>query len=166
MVTGDSHVKLLDFGVAAFRGTPAAAVDTETDTRALTAPGRLLGTIPYMAPEQVKGERVDQRTDLFSLGVVLYEVLTGTRPFGGRTAAELLSAILRDKPPPVTALKPDLPREIARIVDRCLEKDPAYRHASALDLRDELEGVVEALKLGPTSVPSALSRLLARLWRS
>ncbi len=164
MVTGDNLVKLLDFGVATFKGAPAATVDTETDTKALTAAGRLLGTIPYMSPEQVKGGRVDQRSDLFSLGVVLYEVLTGTRPFRGATAAELLSAILRDKPPPITALKADLPHELARIVDRCLEKNPAYRYASAFDLRDELESVVAALPLGPTPAPSALSRLLARLF--
>jgi serine/threonine protein kinase len=166
MVTGDNFVKLLDFGVAVFKGPPAATVDTQTDTKALTAPGRLLGTIPYMSPEQVKGERVDQRTDLFSLGVVLYEVLTGTRPFRGRTAAELLSAILRDKPPLVTAVRPDLPRGIARIVARCLEKDPAYRYASARDLRDEVDGVVGTLDLEPSSTPSALSRLLARFRRS
>jgi serine/threonine protein kinase len=166
MVTGDNFVKLLDFGVAVFKGPPAATVDTQTDTKALTAPGRLLGTIPYMSPEQVKGERVDQRTDLFSLGVVLYEVLTGTRPFRGRTAAELLSAILRDKPPLVTAVRPDLPRGIARIVARCLEKDPAYRYASARDLRDEVDGVIGTLDLEPSSTPSALSRLLARFRRS
>jgi len=147
MVTEDIRVKLLDFGVAAFKAAPLAEVDSEAGTRSLTAPGRLLGTVPYMSPEQIQGNRVDHRTDIFSLGVVLYEVLTGTRPFRGETPADLLSAILRDTPAPITAVKPGLPSEIGRIIDRCLQKKPEARYQSASDLRADLEGVTRAVQL-------------------
>lgn len=92
-----------------------------------------------MAPEQIRGETADARTDLFAFGVLVFELLTGRRPFQGATAADVSSAILRDAPPPVQALRADLPHDIGRIIGRCLEKDPERRAQTAKDVRNELE---------------------------
>ena len=105
----------------------------------LSSAGQVLGTVPYMAPEQIRGETADARTDLFSLGILLYELLTGRRPFGGATPADVSSAILRDAPPPVRATRTDLPADLERIVGRCLEKDPERRFQTAKDVRNELD---------------------------
>jgi len=133
-ITRDELVKLLDFGLAKedpFRSTlhtgpPTAAAETE--------PGAILGTVGYMSPEQVKGERADQRTDIFSLGCVLYEMLSGRRPFGGETPAETLAAILRDQPSELAAADRPVPPRVEAVVWRCLEKNPDHRFQSARDL--------------------------------
>ena len=139
MVTRDGRVKVLDFGLARLEaGAPAA---TEALTEAITQEGMVVGTVHYMSPEQAKGEPVDARSDTFSLGALLYEMVTGRRPFSGRSSAELVSAILRDDPPPVSELKEELPYHLGRIVQRCLEKDPRKRYQAALDVRNELEGL-------------------------
>jgi len=101
--------------------------------------GLVVGTVPYMAPEQLRGAPVDARTDLFSLGILLYELSTGKRPFQGASSVEISSAILRDAPPPPTSLRADLPRDLARVLERCLEKDPERRIQTAKDVRNELE---------------------------
>ena len=138
MVTPGGTAKLLDFGIAK-RLQPAADV-TET------TPGALLGTPAYMSPEQVEGQPVDARSDVFSFGAVLYELLAGQRPFAGQTPSQVITAILRDDPPPLGA-----PPALARVVMRCLAKQPADRYQMMAEVRRGLE---EA-SLGPaTHLPS------------
>ena len=136
MVGKDGRVRVLDFGLAKAQSIELPGDDAPTQV--LTEAGRLLGTVPYMSPEQVKGGRADHRSDLFSMGVVLYEMATGERPFRGETSADVMSSILRDRPTSITELKADLPRHLARILRRCLEKEPLRRYQSALDLANEL----------------------------
>ncbi len=147
MLSREGRVKVLDFGLAKLA---AAAHDDAAQTATLTAPlssdGVVLGTAPYMAPEQLRGEAVDARTDLFALGILLHELATGRRPFQGKSTAELGSAILRDPPPPLGTLRPDLPPDLDRIVGRCLEKSPRERFQTALDVLNELRLVRRALE--------------------
>jgi TolB-like protein/Tfp pilus assembly protein PilF/predicted Ser/Thr protein kinase len=141
VVVGESgRVKVLDFGLAKVSpaGEPA---DSELPTEAQTREGVVMGTVPYMSPEQLSGRPVDQRTDVFSLGVLLYEMATGHRPFHGQSSAELASAILRDTPAPLTSLRAGLPAGLVRIVGRCLEKDPAARFQSMRDVHDALSAL-------------------------
>jgi Tol biopolymer transport system component len=139
MVTEEDRVKVLDFGLAKLRAADHDAVDSRIPTEPATGPGRVLGTAPYMSPEQVQGRALDHRSDAFSLGIILYEMATGERPFTGETFADIASSILRDTPTPLTERRPDLPRDLGRLVKRCLEKDPQRRIQSVLDLRNELE---------------------------
>jgi serine/threonine-protein kinase len=145
--------KLLDFGLAK-TGAPALAGLSALTTSPgnLTAQGTILGTIQYMAPEQVEGAEADARTDIFAFGAVLYEMVTGRKAFEGKTAASLLGAILRDQPPPIATLQPLAPRALDRVVAACLAKDPAERWQSARDLRRELQWIAEAK---PESGPSS-----------
>ncbi|MGD8896787.1 MAG: protein kinase [Acidobacteriota bacterium] len=139
MVMEEDRVKVLDFGLAKLREGVRGAADTQSPTEPATGPGRILGTAPYMSPEQIQGKALDHRSDVFSLGVILYQMATGERPFGGETFAEVASSILRDTPRPVTELRSDLPRDVARLVKHCLEKEPKRRFQTVLDLRNELE---------------------------
>jgi hypothetical protein len=142
MVSSDGRVKVLDFGLAKLRRESARAGDeSEQPTEGLTAEGQVLGTVAYMSPEQINGRRLDARSDIFALGVLLYEMATGRRPFRGDTSAELMSSVLRDMPEPITDVRRELPDHLGRILRRCLEKDPDRRCQSALDLKNELEDV-------------------------
>jgi Tol biopolymer transport system component len=139
-------VKLLDFGLAKVLA-PAAPVDTLTSapTRAkdLTTQGTLLGTIPYMAPEQLEGKQADARTDIFAFGSVLYEMAVGRKAFAGRSQAALISSILSTEPPPVSSLQPMSPPAFDRLVKTCLAKDPAERWQSVHDIGLQLESIGE-----------------------
>ena len=129
MIDREGRVKLLDFGLAAWRQAGSAEAD-----RDLTRSGMIVGTPAYLSPEQLCGEPVDPRSDLFQLGVLFYELLTGRRPFNGATPSELTSSILRDQPEPLRALRPELPERIGAIVQRCLEKRVGDRWRSAEEL--------------------------------
>jgi TolB-like protein/Flp pilus assembly protein TadD len=139
IVTQDDGVQVLDFGLAKQTALGEDAVDTQAPTQEATEAGRVMGTAPYMSPEQLQGLPATHCSDVFSLGIVLYEMATGHRPFEGRTSAELASSILKDAPAPVTELKAGLPRDLGRLVKHCLEKEPKKRFQSALDLANELD---------------------------
>jgi eukaryotic-like serine/threonine-protein kinase len=135
MVRPDGYVKVLDFGIAKLVDRPRPEHGTTLATQA----GVLLGTPSYMSPEQAQGKVVDARSDIFSLGVVMYELTAGMRPFTGKTPVAVLLSILRDTPTPVTDVNPSLSPDLARIVERCLAKDRERRYESAMDLRTDLE---------------------------
>ena len=155
MLTREGRIKVLDFGLA--KTQPATLSDALTSLETVATPlseaGLVLGTLPYMAPEQVRGGMTDARTDLFSFGVLLYELLAGRRPFDGATRADLTTAILRDAPEPLQARRPDLPDGLERVVSRLLEKDPAQRYATAKEVRVELETVRRAYESQPVTAP-------------
>ena len=169
-VTTDGRIKVLDFGIAHMAAAPVTpADDGETRERSTTSPGTMIGTIGYMAPEQVRGAPTDPRTDVFALGVVLYEVLTGQAAFVRATPADTLSAILTAEPPDLAGISSSAGPAIEHIIRRCLEKAPEERFHSARDLSFALE----ALSLGtgaatrdlqPSSTPLATSR--ARTWKT
>jgi TolB-like protein len=143
MVTDEGmRVKVLDFGLAKLTGADEPSDDTEMVTRtAVTRAGSILGTPHYMSPEQARGEACDHRSDLFSFGVMLYEMATGERPFKGRNSIELLSSVLRDPVPSVYEINPGLPRGLGSIIERCLEKAPVARYQAASEIRDELRAL-------------------------
>src|SRR2546428_5758829 len=132
IITARGQAKVMDFGLARMT---TGATDSEAETQSLlTTPGSVIGTVPYMSPEQVRGEALDARSDIFSFGVVLYEMLSGRRPFSAVTAAETISSILTREPTPLVRYAPALPEELQRIVRKCLAKDKRHRYQSARDL--------------------------------
>ena len=151
MVEADGGVKILDFGLAKVDeapAEPAASAEAplsqlETRDAELTQRGSLVGTAAYMSPEQARGQAVDQRSDLFSLGVLLYELLTGRHPFRAPTTIDTLSAILKDHPPPAGDLNSEVPPALERALERLLAKDPQERTSSATALIAELEAVMQ-----------------------
>jgi serine/threonine protein kinase/Flp pilus assembly protein TadD len=147
MLTPAGCVKVLDFGLAKPVQAEAAPGATQA-TVDLSGIGFVIGTVPYMAPEQVRCEPVDARTDLFAFGSIAYELCTGRRPFGGATLADVSSSILRDSPEPPTSLRADLPGTLGRIVTRCLQKEPRDRYQTALELSDELRLLRKTLESG------------------
>ena len=114
----------------------------------ITTEGAVIGTVPYMSPEQLRGQPVDHRSDIFSLGVLLYEMATGRRPFSGATNTDVMSAILRDTPRPLAQMNPELPHQLGRIIAQCLEKDPEERYHSAKDVRNALRGLRKEVESG------------------
>ena len=139
-VKHDGTVKVLDFGLAkALHGDVGGdPLESPTQTAAVTMRGVIMGTIAYMSPEQVLGEKLDPRTDLFSFGVVLYEIATGTRPFKGNTSGAILDAVLHQSPTAPVRLNPKLPAEFERITNKALEKDCRLRYQTASDLNSDL----------------------------
>jgi serine/threonine protein kinase len=165
MITGENRIKVLDFGLAKLVEDPEAsdleATAFPTKATELTAEGMVMGTAPYMSPEQVEGLAMDHRTDIFSLGIVLYEMATGKRPFAGDTSAALVSSILRDSPPTVTEINESLPRHLARIIQHCLEKDPEARYQSAKDVRNELKSLRREVDSGTVTTGSGATPISA-----
>jgi serine/threonine protein kinase len=149
MVGRHDRVKVLDFGLATERRRADDAAETALVSGHGTERGRILGTVSYMSPEQAEGRPVDERSDIFSFGVLLYEMATGDRPFKGESSLSILSAILRDVPRPMTDVDPTLPAALERIARRCLAKDPDARYQSAFDLRHDLEELRDLLAAGP-----------------
>jgi serine/threonine protein kinase/Tol biopolymer transport system component len=168
MVRSDGLVKVLDFGLAKLTERTAAAPEAdsqaETIARLSTEPGVVMGTLSYMSPEQACGEKVDHRTDIFSLGVLLYEMIAGRRPFAGATLGEAIAATLRDEPPELSEANAKVNPQLEKIVRRCLEKKPERRFQSARDLAFALEA------LSGISAPNAVAQAVApvrsrrRLW--
>ena len=141
MVSREGRVKVLDFGLAKLvqEDPGQRATQVQTLESPISKLGQVVGTVPYMAPEQIRGEPVDARSDLFSFGVLVYELATGKRPFGGTSSADISSSILRDTPAQLRSYRADFPRDLERIVGRCLEKDRERRFQTAKDVRNELE---------------------------
>jgi serine/threonine-protein kinase len=155
MIRPDGLVKVLDFGLARPIEQPPA--DADLQTRAATTAGTVAGTVRYMSPEQARGLPIDARSDVFSLGVMLYEMLCGVPPFAGATSTDVMVAILERTPEPLAVRRPDTPRELQTVVSRCLEKTPDARYGSARELRDALQKVATAWSRGAPASDEAPS---------
>jgi Tol biopolymer transport system component len=162
MVTPQGTVKVLDFGLAKSLEPRAEATVTLS---ALTEAGHVVGTVAYMSPEQAEGKTVDQRSDVFSLGVILYEMATGVRPFTGDTPLATLTSILRDTPVPASARNPSVPNELGRIIRRALAKDPERRQQTVKDLRNDLDELRQDVSSGQSPATTAAARTTtSRTW--
>src|SRR5918992_1411799 len=138
MVTPQGRVKVLDFGLAKLARESALVMAAGPHT---TSDGQIIGTLFYMAPEQAEGKAVDHRADIFALGVMMYELAVGLRPFAGETNVSVLTSLLRDTPKPLNEIRHDLPPVLSEILQRCMEKDPDKRYSSAAALRADLEAL-------------------------
>ncbi len=168
MVTPDGHAKILDFGLAKLlEPTAPEGPDgiSHMETLAKTQAGFVLGTLRYMSPEQARGQAVDHRSDIFSLGVVLYEMVTGQLPFSGNTALDTLHAIAFEETRPMTALRPNLPPSLQRVVTRCLRKRAQDRYPDAKELVGDLKTVQREVESGISS-KAPLGVRLQEQWRS
>src|SRR4030095_3704691 len=161
-ITDRSQVKILDFGLAKVEklqlpaeSTSISFEETNAETNALTSPGSAIGTIMYMSPEQARGGLVDARTDLFSLGTVLYQMATGSLPVSGATSAVIFDSILNREPMPVDVVNSGLPREFGRIIEKTLEKDRNLRCQSATELKTDLLRLKRDLESGKKTAAAA-----------
>jgi len=155
MITS-SGAKLLDFGLAKFAEAAPELLDpedTETRREPLTAEGMVVGTVQYMSPEQIEGQNVDHRSDIFALGVILYEMVTGRRPFGGTTRTTLIASILSSDPVPIRSIQPDAPPDLERIILTALQKNPDERWQTAQDVALQLRWSGESSPVGVVSPP-------------
>jgi eukaryotic-like serine/threonine-protein kinase len=159
MLTPDGRLKVLDFGLAKLRDcAPEEGDRTTKETQSVTQDGRIVGTVAYMSPEQAQGLPVDSRSDIFSLGILLYEMATGERPFRGQTNLSVLSSILKDSPRSVSELRDDVPRPLARMIQRALEKRPEDRYQSTTDLRRDLEDLKRDVDTGELRLATTVGR--------
>jgi serine/threonine-protein kinase len=157
-ITSDGRVKILDFGLAATIDPPEAE-DTDSPTASrVTDPGTVLGTVGYMSPEQVRGRPVDHRTDIFALGCILYEIVSGRRAFAGDTSADTMAAILTEDPAELSSADAVLPAELERTIERCLEKRPQGRFQSASDLAFALRSLMSTAERTPSDRRGARAR--------
>src|SRR5215471_16669607 len=156
-VTKDGRIKILDFGLAKLIVVPHTSDAGTLTLTERTEPGVILGTVGYMSPEQVRGQATDDRIDLFALGAILYEMLTGKRAFRKPTSAETMSAILNEEPAAISQVMPTIPPALQRVVQRCLEKTPEQRFHSASDLAFALEALSDATSAltGALAVPKS-----------
>jgi TolB-like protein len=154
MIDARGQARVMDFGLAKFAHVDEAAAEAAETMRALTAVGSTLGTAAYMSPEQARGEQVDARSDLFSLGVVVHEMVAGRRPFDGPSVADTVTAILTSEPLPLAGLRPGVPEELQRIVSKLLRKRRDGRYQSAADLLVDLQALLRQIQRAPASAPS------------
>jgi serine/threonine protein kinase len=166
VVGTDGTVKVLDFGLAKLSGADEAS-DVETPTvtghAVLSAPGTVAGTAAYMAPEQAVGGQVDARSDIFSFGAMLYEMVTGARAFMGTSTADTLGAVIRAQPKVPRAVVPDVPSDLEKVILRCLRKDPDRRFQNMLDVKIELQEIKEESESSRIPAVTAPRRRLRRL---
>src|SRR2546425_5742183 len=161
-ITKDGRVKILDFGIAKLTQPDGSLSQTEIPTRRVdTEPGVVMGTVGYMSPEQVKGRPVDHRSDIFSFGAILYEMLSGRRAFHGESAAETMSAILKEDPPDLSSTNQNISPALERLVNHCLEKSPESRFHSASDLAFALEAISGASPVSSQTM-TAMTALSSR----
>jgi serine/threonine protein kinase/Tol biopolymer transport system component len=156
-VTRDGRVKILDFGVAKLRSADEFALADDDTMEQDTSPGTVIGTVGYMSPEQVRGQSVDQRSDLFSLGTLMYEMVAAEHPFRSDSPADTMSSILREDPPDPSSLNPNVTPGFERVIRHCLEKSPAQRFQSARDLAFQLE----TLSSGSGTMPTVETPILS-----
>jgi Tol biopolymer transport system component/tRNA A-37 threonylcarbamoyl transferase component Bud32 len=166
MIAESGSVKILDFGLAKLTDEPDITEDDATRTeRAVTENGTVVGSAAYMSPEQAEGRTVDARSDIFSFGLVLYEMIGGKRAFRGETRMATMAAVLNKEPASLSELAPDLPKELERIVSRCIRKDLARRSQSMAEIKIALDELREESESGPSTSPAAPARAPTRRWR-
>ncbi len=162
-VTKDGRVKILDFGLARLTQRLPNSAQSALTAGSATEPGLVMGTVGYMSPEQVRGQTADHRTDIFSFGTILYEMLAGTRAFQKATSVDTMSAILHDEPPAISQVTTNAAPALQRVVQRCLEKNPEQRFQTASDLAFALDALSETAT-GSAAVPRADRRRIPRVW--